>query len=118
MSRKIALLLFVCLGAAFAPGAQAQSFAGMICQANAGTPPDVRFEGDTELVGDFVMACTGGTPTPMDGSVPTVTLTVDLNLSITSRVLDQGLAFNELCSSWTNRILLLIRPHLCWITVT
>ncbi len=34
-----------------------------VCQATAGNPNIVRAEGVTELVGDLVLNCTGGSPT-------------------------------------------------------
>jgi hypothetical protein len=46
----------------------------------------VRAEGITELVGDIVLNCTGGTATV--GTVPGVNVTVFLNTNITSRLLD------------------------------
>ncbi len=51
---------------AFGPSANAQvnPNPAFICNANAGTPVIVRTEGITELVGDLILNCTGGTPTP------------------------------------------------------
>lgn len=71
--------------------AQSQPF---ICQANAGVPPIVRAEGYADLVGDFILACQGGTPTPAGQSVPQVNVTVLLSTNITSRLL-AGNLFNE-----------------------
>ena len=60
------------------------------CTANAGTAPTVRAEGVTELVGDVVLTCTGGTPTPKGQAVPQITLTANLNTAVTSRLLANG----------------------------
>lgn len=56
------------------------------CVANAGTPPTVRSEGLTELVGDLVLTCTGGQPTPAGQRVPQVNIQIFLNTNITSRL--------------------------------
>jgi hypothetical protein len=59
----------------------AASSQSLSCHANAGVPPLVRAEGFTELVGDLVLTCTGGT-----AGLPTVTnVQVFLNTNITSR---------------------------------
>ncbi|MBX9602179.1 MAG: hypothetical protein K2X35_14300 [Bryobacteraceae bacterium] len=67
------------------------------CVANAGTPPTVRAEGLTELVGDLVLVCTGGTPTPAGQRVPQVNIQIFLNTNITSRLVGTSGAtvFNE-----------------------
>jgi hypothetical protein len=56
------------------------------CVANAGVPPIVRAEGITELVGDVVLNCTGGTPATAGVPIPTLNITVFLNTNITSRL--------------------------------
>ncbi len=58
----------------------------MVCSANAGVPPVVRAEGVTELLGDIVLACTGGTPTAAGLPVPGRNIVVSLNTDITSRL--------------------------------
>lgn len=67
------------------------------CVANAGTPPTVRAEGLTELVGDLVLTCTGGQPTPAGQRVPQVNIQIFLNTNITSRLVGGTTAnrFNE-----------------------
>jgi uncharacterized protein (TIGR03437 family) len=57
------------------------------CVANAGTPVIVRVEGITELVGDLLLQCTGGTPTPAGQTVPLATFKLSFNANVTSRVL-------------------------------
>jgi hypothetical protein len=54
---------------------------------NPSTPPQLRGEGLTELVGDIVISGTGGTPTPPGANVPLVNITVTLNTQETSRLL-------------------------------
>lgn len=68
--------------------AHAQQFISntFTCLANAGVPPIVRAEGITELVGDVVLTCTGGTPTAVGLPIPLSNLTVFLNTNITSRL--------------------------------
>ena len=60
------------------------------CTANAGTPVIVRVEGITELVGDLLLQCTGGNPTPLGVQVPLTNITVILNTGVTSRLLPNG----------------------------
>ena len=52
------------------------------CRAAAGVPPIVRAEGLTELVGDLVVVCTGGTA----GEIRNTNLQLFLNTNITSRI--------------------------------
>jgi len=56
------------------------------CQTNFGGTPLVRAEGLAELVGDVVLNCTGGTPTPVGAVVPQVNIQIALNTNITSRL--------------------------------
>jgi len=56
------------------------------CAANAGTPTIVRAEGLTELVGDLLLNCTGGTPTLAGVPIPPTNVTIFLNTNITSRL--------------------------------
>jgi hypothetical protein len=66
--------------------ASAQTTNGITCFANAATPQQDRAEGITELTGDLVLSCTGGTVTPLNVAVPTVNITVALNTQVTSRL--------------------------------
>jgi hypothetical protein len=70
-----------------AGSASAQTLNGITCFANAATPQQDRAEGITELVGDLVLSCTGGTVTPAGAAVPTVNITVALNTQVTSRLI-------------------------------
>jgi hypothetical protein len=54
-------------------------------------PPTLRAEGITELIGDIVIQCTGGTiTTPLGGQVPTANFTVSLGTNVTSRLFSAG----------------------------
>jgi hypothetical protein len=89
-------LAVVALLAGFTVPASAQA-PPFQCVANAGTPPIVRAEGFTELVGDLTLNCTGGTPTSAGQAVPQVNFQIFLNTNVTSRILVSGGApnFNE-----------------------
>ena len=63
----------------------------LVCAANSiAVPPVLRAEGLTELVGDLVLTCTGGTPTPAGQQIPTGNISITLNTSVTSRILSNG----------------------------
>ncbi len=73
--------------------ASAQGFGSapaFACVANAGVPPIVRSEGVTELVGDLILNCTGGTPTPAGVPIPLSNIQIFLNTNITSRLLNSS----------------------------
>jgi len=57
------------------------------CSVNQAVPPTVRAEGITELVGDIVLQCTGGVPTPAGSVVPQANFSIQLNTNVTSRLL-------------------------------
>jgi hypothetical protein len=59
-------------------------------------------EGHAELIGDIVLTCTGGIPTPAGGAVPAVNFTILLNTNVTSR-LTNGL--------FTEALLLIDEPN-------
>src|SRR5439155_6362583 len=75
--------------AAIAAGQPGQQPA-FTCTANAGAPVIVRVEGITELVGDLLLQCTGGNPTPFGQPVPVTNLRLTLNTNITSRLVGSG----------------------------
>jgi len=75
--------LALLLGTAGIASAQSQ----FTCTANAATPPLVRGEGITELTGDLLLTCQGGTATPVGTIVPTANIQIFLNTAITSRLL-------------------------------
>jgi hypothetical protein len=73
--------------------AAAMLLAGLILPAHAQVTCDLsaepslaRFEGNTELIGDIVVSCTGGTPTPANLLVPQADFRVFLNTNVTSRI--------------------------------
>jgi len=66
------------------------------CNTNASVPTIIRAEAYADLVGDFVLQCSGGTPTIANAVVPSMNLTVFLSTNITSKLLgNSGLGFNE-----------------------
>jgi len=73
--------------------ASAQSGVSTTCASSSATPL-VRAEGYTELVGDYVLTCTGGTPTTAGTPVTQVNITVFLTTNITSKITAGGL-YNE-----------------------
>ncbi len=97
--RKSMLLLIVV--AAMASVASAQLNPALQCTANAGVPPIVRAEGVAEQVGDLVLNCTGGTPTPANVQVPQVNVQIFLNVNVTSRLLSDP---------WSEALLLIDEP--------
>ncbi len=60
--------------------------AAFSCISMAGSPPIVRAEGFTELLGDLVLVCSGGTPTAAGQPVPQMDVQIFLNTNITSRL--------------------------------
>jgi hypothetical protein len=85
--RKSLLLLAILCVAGSVASAQVVTPAFQ-CTANAGVTPLVRAEGLAELVGDVVLNCTGGTPTPAGQLVPQVNIRIFLNVNVTSWLLD------------------------------
>lgn len=91
--------LFFALSAAafFIGSANAQQ--AFTCTSNAGVPPLVRSQGLTESVGDVVLNCTGGVPTPL--TTPTATVVpqnnvqIFLNTNVTSRLLNTTTNLSE-----------------------
>jgi hypothetical protein len=57
------------------------------CFANGGVSTPARSEGITELVGDLVLNCSGGTPTAPGAAIPPVNVQIFLNTALTSRLL-------------------------------
>jgi len=54
---------------------------------NGAVTPTLRAEGYTELTGDIVIVCSGGSATPIGSLVPTANITLFLNTTVTSRLL-------------------------------
>ena len=72
------------IGAGLAFG---QSGPTVDCMTTVAAPLVGRTDGEAELVGDLLIVCTGGTPTPAGVTVPQINLTAFLNTNITSRLL-------------------------------
>ena len=81
--------------------ASAQVTPPFTCDASTGVPPTVRSEGITELMGDMILTCTGGTPTAEGQPVPQVNFRIWLNVNVTSRILD---------GSWLEAVLAIDDP--------
>jgi hypothetical protein len=75
-----------------------------ICQNASAAPPTIRGEGYTELVGDIVLSCTGGTPTIANSVVPQANFTIFLNTNVTSKLLTSN-------NVWTESLLIIDDPH-------
>jgi len=75
------------------------------CQATVAVPPQLRAEGLTELIGDIVITCTGGTATAVGQAIPTANFTVSLGTNVTSRILG-----NNGSSSSSEALLLIDEP--------
>ena len=66
--------------------ANAQTPPAFQCSAPGAVPTIARQEGYTELVGDILINCTGGSPTAVGQTVPQANITVSLNTNITSKI--------------------------------
>lgn len=84
----IRLSRYFLVGGALAAGIAGlgQTNSGPSCSTFAQNPPLLRSEGAAELIGDIVIECSGGTPTPAGGSVPAYTITLTLSTPVASRV--------------------------------
>ena len=86
---KLKYLPVAALLAGFSITASAQ----VNCTALGSAPPIIRVEGNTELLSDIVITCTGGTPTAAGNVVPEVNFEVFLNTNLTSKI-TYGSTFN------------------------
>jgi len=57
-----------------------------VCAIQTATDNLARAEGYTELVGDVLLACTGGTPTAAGVSIPQITIQIFLSQNVTSKI--------------------------------
>ena len=80
--------------ALFAGLAGAQTTQPFSCNASAAVTPQLRSEGLTELVGDILLQCTGGSPLPLGSQIPTANVTVYMNGTVTSRLLNTASVSN------------------------
>jgi len=84
----VVLTLFAGLASAQIPNGGGSG--SLVCSANVAVPPQLRTEGLTELIGDIVLTCTGGSPLPTGSTIPTANITVSLGTAVTSRILATG----------------------------
>ncbi len=73
----------------------------MTCTASVPAAPTIRGEGYAEKAADFVVDCTGGTPTADGAAVPTADFTLSLNATVTSRLFS---------NSWSEALVLVDEP--------
>ncbi len=83
------LFLAFVLVALAATTVSAQTFSPVSCVAQAAGTPSIRAEGVAELVGDVIIICNGGTPTPFGQLAPQVNIQIfsSPSINITSRLL-------------------------------
>lgn len=86
----LAVIAFL-LGSAVTASAQVPVFTPFTCSTQ-GVPFNVRAEGITEPLGDYVINCTGGTPTTPGAPIPQANLSITLNVNLTSRLLGSSTA--------------------------
>jgi hypothetical protein len=92
----------IALLSSLAVPASAQITPALQCTFNAAVTPTVRAEGLTELVGDIVLNCNGGTPTQPGLTVPQANITVFLSANLTSRIT---------LSPFTEVLMIMDEPH-------
>jgi hypothetical protein len=78
------------------------------CNAAVSVPPQLRVEGFTELVGDIVLTCNGGTTPTLGVQLPTANFTISFVTAVTSRLLVQNGVTNSATAANTSEALLLI----------
>jgi len=85
----LSVLALVFTGVASAqPGVTGESV--LTCVAGTAVPPQLRTEGYTELVGDITLNCTGGTALAAGTLIPQANIVVNLQGTITSRLIGAG----------------------------
>jgi len=80
------LLALAVVGLLLGIGSSAANAQTFTCSATAGVPNIVRAEGLTELLGDLVLNCTGGTPTLNGQEIPLQNVQISVNTNVTSRI--------------------------------
>ena len=81
--RCLYALALMALLAGLTMPASAQTFN---CTSSTSVPPLVRAEGYTELVGDLILDCTGGVPTPPNQLVAQANIAVNLDTFVSSKI--------------------------------
>src|ERR1700680_5013202 len=92
------------LGSAVTSSAQV---APLQCFANGGVSTPARAEGLTELVGDLVLNCTGGTPTAFGAVINPVNIQVFLKTALISLLLNTSTTGSQ----WSEALLLIDEPQ-------
>jgi hypothetical protein len=75
----------------------AGSAGALSCTANGAAIPQLRVEGFTELLGDILISCTGGSPAAQGSVIPTTNITVTITNggNITSRLFSSSSGLSE-----------------------
>ena len=102
----------IILAAFFGSIASAQVSGGndiLYCNAHAVSPPLVRSEGFSELIGDIAMFCSGGGPALGPGSaIPAVNISISFSTAVTSRLMP--VAGDPSSSNFSEALLLVGEP--------
>jgi hypothetical protein len=77
---------------------------------NGAVTPTLRAEGYTELAGDIVIICSGGSLLPLGSVIPTANITLFLNTTVTSRLLPSPTGTLNGNSSASEALLLMDEP--------
>jgi hypothetical protein len=83
----LSVLALVFTGVASAQGGVGNEGTNLVCTAGTAVPPQLRTEGYTELVGDITLICTGGTAPAMGQPIQLANVVVNMQGTITSRLL-------------------------------
>ena len=86
--RRVVTVLFVLALFVGVAAAQNVSNPPFVCNAVAQVTPLLRGEGVTEMVGDIVLTCTGGTAIAPGQPIPQANIAVQLTANVTSKVLN------------------------------
>jgi hypothetical protein len=87
------LFAFAVVALLLGMGSSAYASGNVTCVTSA-VPHRVRAEGIAELMGDVLLSCTGGVPTPAGVPIPLTTFTISLNTNVTSRLYPFGIGNN------------------------
>ena len=90
LALAVLTLVFTFTGVASAQGGVGGLGTALTCQAGTAVPPQLRTEGYTELVGDITLICTGGTQPLAGQPVPLANVVVNLQGTVTSRLIGAG----------------------------
>jgi hypothetical protein len=83
----LSVLALVFTGVASAQGGVGNEGTNLVCTAGTAVPPQLRTEGYTELVGDITLICSGGTAPALGQPVQLANVVVNMQGTITSRLL-------------------------------